>query len=95
MTNSRIGVNMSDQFKASQEKVKNLKKRPSDSELLQLYALFKQATEGDAKGDRPGMLKIKERAKWDAWNKLKGKGGNESENAYCNLVGELVLKYGV
>ena len=52
----------------------------ADDELLQLYSLFKQATVGDVNTDRPGgMLNIKEKAKWDAWEKLKGKSKEDAE----------------
>ena len=86
---------MSDQFKTAQEQIKNLKNRPSDSELLELYAWYKQATTGEVEGERPGMLKIKERAKWDAWSKVKGKKKDDAQKKYCDLVANLVSKYGV
>ncbi len=86
---------MSEQFKISQDQVKNLKKRPSDGELLELYAWFKQASVGEVQGERPGMLKIKDRAKWDAWKKASGKNKEDSEKRYCDLVSSLVSKYGV
>jgi diazepam-binding inhibitor (GABA receptor modulator, acyl-CoA-binding protein) len=52
-------------FKTAAEQVKKLKQSPSDQELLQLYSLYKQATIGDVNTDRPGMLYLKEKAKWD------------------------------
>jgi len=58
---------LSDDFAAAQVRVKQLSKTPDAAELLELYALFKQATVGDATGDRPGMLDFKGRAKFDAW----------------------------
>ena len=42
-------------FSAAAQEVQKLKSRPSNDNLLQLYALYKQATEGDAKGSRPGL----------------------------------------
>lgn len=45
----------------------------SDDELLHIYSLYKQGTTGDNTTDRPGMLDLKGKAKWDAWTKLKGK----------------------
>ena len=46
----------------------------SNDEKLKVYSLFKQATEGDIKGDRPGFFDLKGKAKWDAWNDRKGQG---------------------
>ncbi|WP_293388877.1 acyl-CoA-binding protein [Nevskia sp.] len=59
-------------FAQAQIDVKTLTKRPSNEDLLTLYALFKQGSSGDVSGDRPGMLDMVNRAKYDAWAKLKG-----------------------
>jgi len=56
--------------------------------MLDMYALYKQATIGDAKGDRPGMLDIKGRAKYDAWAKKKGMSKDAAMEAYIALVGK-------
>ncbi|MGE0710253.1 MAG: acyl-CoA-binding protein [Planctomycetota bacterium] len=81
------------EFDDAAERVKSLTKRPSNDELLSLYALFKQATEGDVKGSRPGMMKLKERAKYDAWAKLKGKAKDAARGDYVALVGRLAQSY--
>jgi acyl-CoA-binding protein len=83
-----------DPFLDAQERVKKLSKRPSNPELLDLYGLFKQATEGDAKGSRPGMLDPKGRAKFDAWTSRKGMSGADARTRYVALVAELVKKLG-
>jgi acyl-CoA-binding protein len=83
-----------DPFLDAQERVKKLSKRPANSELLDLYGLFKQATEGDAKGSRPGMLDPKGRAKFDAWTSRKGMAGADARTRYVALVAELVKKLG-
>jgi acyl-CoA-binding protein len=83
-----------DPFLDAQERVKKLSKRPSNSELLDLYGLFKQATEGDAKGSRPGMMDVKGRAKFDAWTSRKGLTGADARTRYVTLVAELVKKLG-
>jgi diazepam-binding inhibitor (GABA receptor modulating acyl-CoA-binding protein) len=49
----------------------------TDDELLQIYSLFKQGSVGDNNTDKPGMLDFKGKAKWEAWNKLKGKKSKE------------------
>jgi diazepam-binding inhibitor (GABA receptor modulating acyl-CoA-binding protein) len=59
-------------FDRAAEEVRQLKNKPTDSELLKLYALFKQGIVGDVNTDRPSFFDLKGRAKWDAWNDLKG-----------------------
>ena len=59
------------EFNQAQQDVKTLTERPSNDDLLALYANFKQATEGDVQGDRPGGFDFKAMAKYDAWAKLK------------------------
>jgi diazepam-binding inhibitor (GABA receptor modulating acyl-CoA-binding protein) len=83
-----------DPFAEAQDRVMKLTRRPSNAELLDLYALFKQATEGDAKGGRPGMLDLKGRAKFDAWTSRKGLAPAGAKARYVALVGELVKKLG-
>jgi carboxylesterase len=55
--------------------------------MLELYALYKQATIGDATGDRPGMLDLRGRAKYDAWARRKGMAKAAAMEAYIALVG--------
>ena len=52
---------------------KNLPEKPDNTTLLKIYALYKQASSGDVDGKRPGFTDMVGRAKWDAWNDLKGK----------------------
>ena len=85
---------LQDDFSAAQTRVKQLARTPASDELLELYALFKQATAGDASGDRPGMLDFKGRAKFDAWAGRKGLGKEQAMTAYVGLVAKLVTKYG-
>lgn len=68
---------------------KRLDERPDNATLLKLYALYKQATEGDASGDRPGMTDFVGRAKWDAWKALEGTEGDEAKRRYIDLVESL------
>jgi len=81
-------------FVAAQERVKRLARRPSNDQLLALYGLYKQATEGDVKGTRPGMLDPKGRAKHDAWAARRGTGEAEAMKAYVALVEELARALG-
>jgi diazepam-binding inhibitor (GABA receptor modulating acyl-CoA-binding protein) len=68
---------------------RRLDERPDNATLLQLYALYKQATEGDASGERPGMTDFVGRAKWDAWKALEGTDGDEAKRRYIELVESL------
>ncbi len=82
-------------FEEAQERVKNLSQRPDNSELLKLYALFKQASEGDNNGEPPNNpFDFAATAKFNAWKEIAGKESSEAENEYIALVQELVEKYG-
>ena len=83
-----------DAFAEAQERVKKLARRPSNEQLLELYGLFKQAIEGDARGSRPGMLDLVGRAKWDAWAARKGTSSDEAKRLYASLVEELARSLG-
>ncbi|XP_065202932.1 acyl-CoA-binding protein homolog 1-like [Planococcus citri] len=83
-----------DKFDACVEDVKNLKQTPSNDELLELYALFKQATVGDVNTDRPGVFDLKGKAKWDAWSAKKGTSSDKAKEEYVALVEKLIATYG-
>ncbi|MFZ5895713.1 MAG: acyl-CoA-binding protein [Myxococcota bacterium] len=85
---------LADDFASAQTRVKNLKTTPGPDELLELYALYKQATLGDVQGDRPGMLDFKGRAKYDAWAARKSTPPEAAMTAYVELVDRLAKKYG-
>ena len=76
-------------FTTAAQEVQRLKSRPSNDNLLQLYALYKQATEGDVKGSRPGFLDLTGRAKFDAWATRKGLANDKAMQAYVDLVEKL------
>lgn len=80
-------------FASAVEQSKQLTQRPSDQELLQLYALYKQATEGDVAGERPAGFDFKGIAKYDAWASLKGMSKEEAQNKYIDLVDDLKGRY--
>lgn len=77
-------------FEQAQKDVHTLSRKPEAADLLDLYAFFKQAGEGDVKGERPGMLNITARLKYDAWEKLKGMAQAEAEAAYVKKVQDLM-----
>ncbi len=76
-------------FRQAQRDALRLKTRPSNDMLLQLYAFYKQGSVGDASGKRPGLLDFKERAKFDAWARLKGQPSETAMQSYVKLVAEL------
>lgn len=83
------------EFDKAAEEVKHLKTKPADEEMLFIYSHYKQATVGDINTERPGMLDFKGKAKWDAWNELKGTSKEDAMKAYIDKVEELKKKYGI
>ena len=80
---------MEEQFKQAVLRSKELTVRPSNEDLLRLYALYKQSTEGDITGERPGGFDFKGAAKYDAWTNEQGKASDIAKQEYINLVNEL------
>ena len=81
------------QFEKAQADVKTLTKRPGNEDMLTLYALFKQGSQGDVSGSRPGMLDMVGRAKFDAWTKLKGIAKDAALQKYIDKVAELLKSH--
>ena len=77
------------QFEAAVANSKNLSERPDNTTLLKLYALYKQASTGDNSEPKPGFADMVARAKWDAWNGLKGKSSDEAMQQYIELIDTL------
>lgn len=84
---------LQEEFENAAARSKEFTKRPSNEELLELYALFKQATEGDVSGERPGGFDFKAIAKFDAWEELKGKPKDQAMKQYIDLVDKLQQEY--
>lgn len=82
-----------EEFEKALKRSKELTKRPSNEELLKLYALYKQATEGDNNEARPGGFDFKAIAKHDAWAGLKGKSSDEAKDEYITFVNDLESRY--
>ena len=74
------------QFEAAAAAVLKAKKDPGNDLKLRLYAHYKQATEGDVAGEKPGFTDFVNRAKFEAWAKLKGMGTDDAMKAYIKLV---------
>ena len=83
-------MSLQEDFKKAAEKSKtDIKERPSNEDLLKLYALYKQADEGDVSGEKPGGFDFKAIAKYNAWEELKGKSTEEAMQEYIELVKKL------
>ena len=79
-------------FEAAAKAVKSLKDDPGNDAKLKLYALYKQGTEGDASGRRPGFTDMIGRAKFDAWAKVKGLSKDDAMKEYVALCRSLGAK---
>jgi acyl-CoA-binding protein len=86
------GVFMSDltaKFEAAVANSKNLSERPDNATMLKLYALYKQSSAGDNADKKPGFSDMVGRAKWDAWNGMKGTTSDAAKQQYIDLVESL------
>lgn len=77
-------------FEQAQKDVHTLSRKPDNTDLLDLYAYFKQATVGDVQGERPGLLNVAGRLKYDAWARLRGMARADAEAAYVKKVEDLL-----
>ncbi len=82
-------MELTQQFEQAVADSKNLSERPSNETLLQLYSLYKQATEGDVNGDAPNMFDFVAKAKYEAWSSLQGKSKEDARREYIELVRKL------
>ena len=85
-------MTLNDKFDAAANSVRGLSNRPTDSELLELYALYKQATMGDCNINDPGNDE-KSKAKWNAWNGKKGLNQDAAKDAYVTYANTIITKY--
>ncbi len=77
------------QFEQAKKDVQDLTERPDNDTLLRLYALYKQGSDGDVSGDKPGFFDFVGTAKYEAWSKLKGTSQDEAMQKYVALVKKL------
>jgi diazepam-binding inhibitor (GABA receptor modulating acyl-CoA-binding protein) len=76
-------------FEAAVANSSKLSERPDNATLLRIYGLYKQATQGDVQGAKPGFSDLVGRAKWDAWNQQKGASAEMAMQAYVDLIDSL------
>jgi diazepam-binding inhibitor (GABA receptor modulating acyl-CoA-binding protein) len=86
-------ASIEEQFEEAQIKLKTLTERPSNPELLNIYGLFKQATEGDNETKKPGMFDMKGQFKWQSWKDKEGTSVQDACQGYIDLVKELLETY--
>ena len=82
-------ANLKALFEKAVAESKTLPEKPDNATLLQIYALYKQATAGDVDGKRPGFTDMIGRAKWDAWNEIKGTSKDDAMQQYVSLIDDL------
>ncbi len=86
-------MNLQEEFDKAVSQSKELTKRPSNDELLNLYALYKQGSEGDVSGERPGGFDFKAIAKYDAWAGKKGTSKEDAMQQYIDFMKQLYEQY--
>ncbi|XP_030761937.1 acyl-CoA-binding protein homolog [Sitophilus oryzae] len=84
-------MSLDEKFNVAAEKVKKFSKRPPDSDMLEIYALYKQSTVGDTNIPKPGDSVAA--AKWSAWNGKKGLASSKAKEEYIAKVNTLAPKY--
>jgi len=82
-------TDLNTQFEEAAKSVMSLKQRPDNDVLLKLYALYKQGSEGDVSGPKPGFFDFVGSAKYEAWEKLKGTKTEDAKKKYVALVKSL------
>lgn len=82
-------MTLQENFESALAKSKTLTERPDNTTLLKIYALYKQATEGDNQQEKPGFTDMVGTAKWTAWNKLAGTSQDEAKQQYIDLIDTL------
>jgi diazepam-binding inhibitor (GABA receptor modulator, acyl-CoA-binding protein) len=86
-------MDLNKQFEEAAAKSKEMTRRPTNEELLKLYALYKQGSEGDVTGERPGGFDFKGIAKFDSWEELKGMTQEKAKEEYIAFVSKLLQQY--
>ena len=82
-------ADLKSQFETAVAESKSMPEKPDNATLLKLYALYKQASSGDVADKRPGFSDMVGRAKWDAWNEIKGTGKEAAMKDYVELIESL------
>ena len=76
-------------FEKAVAESKQLPEKPDNQTLLAIYGLYKQASEGEPMGKRPGFTDMVGRMKFDAWAAIKDKSSDEAMQEYIDLIESL------
>lgn len=82
-------ADLQQRFEQAQQDVQGLSERPDNDTLLRLYSLYKQGSEGDVSGEKPGFFDFVGTAKYEAWAKLRGTDQDEARKKYIDMVKKL------
>lgn len=82
-------MSLKKKFETAVANSKQLSERPDNATLLKLYALYKQGTDGDNESSKPGMMDMVGRAKWQAWEEIKGMSTDDAMQEYVDLIESL------
>jgi acyl-CoA-binding protein len=82
-------ADLKEQFQKAAQDVMNLADRPDNDTMLRLYGLYKQGSEGDVSGPKPGFFDFVGTAKYEAWEKLAGTKPEDAMKKYVDLVKKL------
>ncbi|XP_054808847.1 acyl-CoA-binding protein-like isoform X1 [Prosopis cineraria] len=88
-------MGLKEEFEKYAAKAKTLPESTSNENKLILYGLYKRATVGPINTSRPGMLNMKDRAKWDAWKAVEGTSKDEAKSDYITKVKQLMEEAGI
>lgn len=86
---------MQEKFDQAAKNVNKLKKSPKNNELVEIYALYQQATVGNINQSDPGRWNYGEKIKWDAWKHKQGTTKEKAKQDYVNKVNELIRRFGI
>lgn len=82
-------ADLKDQFQKAAQDVMSLEDRPDNDTMLRLYGLYKQGSEGEVSGPKPGFFDFVGTAKYEAWEKLSGTKPEDAMKKYVDLVKKL------
>ena len=89
-SSQELRSNLEQSFRDAAVRIKTRASTPSNGDLLMLYGLYKQVTEGDCETAQPWAIQVEARAKWEAWNKNKGMDRMNAMRRYIDKVEELM-----
>ncbi|XP_072535451.1 enoyl-CoA delta isomerase 2 isoform X2 [Salminus brasiliensis] len=92
-TGTLMGASVED-FNRAKDQLGTLKTDPGNEVKLKIYALFKQATQGQCNTPKPGMMDFVNKAKWEAWKSLGSVSQEEARQKYVDLISSLVAAEG-